>query len=192
MSIAIIWRPELPNSVEAGKTDVLVYFSGHGIPVEGGDAMLLPSDARPYTAQTTGYSRDRLLKQLASLDARSVTAIFDACFTGTGKEGKALFEGGKNIGLTARPAGTFGNVLVISASRADQIAWVDKEAGMSLLTLHLLEGLSGSADTDGDASVTSIEIAAYLEEKVNKAARVAYHQRQQPVVSGDDRVLVNW
>ena len=64
--------------------------------------------------------------------------------------------------------------------------------GGSLLTLHLLEGLSGSADTDGDASVTSIEIAAYLEEKVNKAARAAYHQRQQPVVSGDDRVLVNW
>jgi hypothetical protein len=51
---------------------------------------------------------------------------------------------------------------MITASRNDEISWVDDTSGMSLLTLYLLEGLSGKADTDKDGSIGTDEIEAYL------------------------------
>lgn len=185
-----VFRSTLPSLVSRGKTDVLVYFSGHGMP-SGDDAMLLPSDARPNTARVTGYSRDQMMMELASLDAKSLTVILDACFTGTTKTGKALMAGKPVLPEPGR-ATIPPNGLLVTASNGNQIAWVDEKAGMSLMTLHLLEGLSGKADSDGNNDINSDELKQYLLAYVNQAARRLYQQQQTPQVLGARRTLIEY
>ncbi len=184
-----LFKGTLPNRVESGKTDVIVYFSGHGMPVDS-RALLLPTDARPDTAQITGYSRDTMLAQLDALHAKSVTVILDACFSGTAKDGDPLTQGKP---VYKKPEGAIlpGNTVLISASRSNQISRMDDQAGMSLMTLYLLEGLSGKADANGDGTVSVAELKIYLEKNVSKAARLTFDSDQQPEVLGPEaRALV--
>lgn len=184
-----LFKGTLPNRVEPGKTDVVVYFSGHGMPVDA-KALLLPTDARPDTAQYTGYSRDTMLAQLDALHARSVTVILDACFSGTAKDGEALTQG-KPVYKKPEAAQVPQNTVLITASRANQISRMDDKSGMSLMTLYLLEGLSGKADSNGDGTVSVAELGPYLEKNVSKAARLTFDSDQQPEVLGPQaRTLV--
>jgi hypothetical protein len=70
-----LFRRTFPNRVTPGETEVFVYFSGHGMPVDD-KARLLPADARPDTADITEYSRDALLAQLDRLHAASMTVVW--------------------------------------------------------------------------------------------------------------------
>jgi len=185
-----IFRSTLPNRVIPGQTDVLVYFSGHGMSANN-DAKLLPVDSRPETAAVTGYSRQKLLRQLAALKARSVTVILDACYTGTSKEGHALLEG-KPIFHAPQKAELPKNILLITASTGNQIAWMDDKQGHSLLTYHLLKGLQGAADSNQDNVVQDTEIKQYLAREVNRHAKVLYEQEQQPEVRGFGKALVHY
>ncbi len=184
-----LFKRTLPNRVERGKSDVFVYFSGHGMPVDT-KAMLLPTDARPDTADITGYSRDTMLMQLAALDAASVTVILDACFSGTTKGDEPLSVGKpvyKKPGVVSVPQ----NTVLISASRSNQISRMDEKSGMSLMTLYLLEGLSGKADGDGNKTVSVQEIRTYLEKEVSRVARIKFDMDQTPEVLGPaNRALI--
>lgn len=183
-----LFKSKLPNLIDRGSTDVLVYFSGHGMPTDQ-DAYLLPTDAHPETVKVTGYSRDLMIQQLASLDAKSVTVILDACFTGRGKSGAALLNA-KSVLPEPKTARVSAQGLLISASGPNQVSWMDDASGMSLLTLHLLEGLSDKADRDKNKNVTSLELQGYLQKHVDRAARRLHKNRQVPEVIGAERVLV--
>ncbi len=185
-----IFKSTLPHRVVPGKSDVLVYFSGHGLSANN-DAKLLPADSNPDTAAVTGYSRQQMLQQLAALNARSVTVVLDACYTGTSKEGHALLEG-KPIFHAPQAAELPDNVLLITASTGNQIAWMDDKQGHSLLTYHLLKGLQGAADTNRDNVVHGNEMQQYLSQKVNRHARVLHEQEQQPEVRGFGGALAHY
>lgn len=186
-----IFRSQLHGRVEPGKTDVFVYFSGHGIPDENRSAQLLPVDARPNTASVTGYPRDTMLSQIAALNPRTMTVVMDSCFSGTAKDGEALTDV-KAILPEAKSAAVPANGLLISASSGNQTSWMDDETGMSLLTLNLLDGLSGGADANGDKAITSTELGGFLRDRVNRAALRLHQQPQQPEVIGADRVIVTY
>ncbi|MBF0471435.1 MAG: caspase family protein [Gammaproteobacteria bacterium] len=182
-----IFRSTLPARVAAGANRVLVYFSGHGM-VDDQQAMLLPTDARPSTAKVTGYNRDRLLQQLASLD-REVTLILDACYTGTTKEGKPMVQGKPIFNAPVTPD-IPAKVVMITASRGNQIAWMDDKTGHSLLTYHLLKGLSGEADGNHDSVLEREELEGYLSLQVNRNALRLHEQRQEPAVEGKRSVIL--
>ncbi|MDO8607731.1 MAG: caspase family protein [Phaeospirillum sp.] len=182
-----IFKSRLPNLVERGKTTVLVYYSGHGIPA-GDDARLMPTDSRPDTAKVSGYSRRELIEQLAQLGANQVLIVLDACFTGLSADGPLLASAKP---IMVRPAGEAAlgpNMVLVSASQADETSWADDESGMSMLTLHLLEGLSGSAGRIVDTQV----LGAYLASTVDRHARREWNQPQHPQVIGENRVLVTY
>lgn len=186
-----LFKRTLPNRVERGTSDVFVYFSGHGMPVDT-KAMLLPTDARPDTADITGYSRDTMLAQLNSLNAASITVILDACFSGTTK-GNAPLTVGKPVYKKPGKAHVAPNTVLISASRSNQISRMDDKAGMSLMTLYLLEGLSGKADGDGNKTVSVQELRAYLQKEVSRVARIKFDMDQTPEVLGPaGRALVEY
>ena len=184
-----LFKSTLPARIKAGKKNVIVYFSGHGMAADN-DAKLLPVDARPNTAAVTGYSRNALMDQLASLGVNS-TVILDACYTGTSKDGAALIEG-KPIFKAPKGAFVPKNVTLISASSGNQIAWMDEEKGHSLMTYHLLKGLEGLADSNNDRQIDSKEIARYLKTSVNNAALILHEQPQEPEVKGINQLLLSY
>ena len=77
---------ELARVIEKGKTDLYVYYSGHGIPAaDGGDVYMLPVDSKMRLIEKQGYSLNTLFEQLDKLQAKSTTVFIDACFSGLGK-----------------------------------------------------------------------------------------------------------
>jgi len=185
-----IFKKRLRNRVEAGHTDVFVYFSGHGMPV-GDDARLLPSDSRPETADINGYSRDEMLQQLASLNAKSLTVVLDSCYSGSSKDGKAL-QTVKAIMAEPKRLSTPKNAVVISAASGRQTAFMDDKSGHSLLTYYLLKGLSGKADQNNNQTITTTELRQYLSSQVSRSAVLLHEQNQQPQVKGDERELIRF
>ena len=60
----LLWRYLDPD----GGSDVVVFYSGHGVPgLKDGRGYLLPSDARPDTAEINGYPIDLLYENLLKL-----------------------------------------------------------------------------------------------------------------------------
>ena len=84
-------RGRLHDSVRPGRSDVLVFYSGHGVPdIDSKEGYLLPVDADPNRFAFGSYPVDLLYKQLATLQARSVLVALDACFSGLTENGSLM------------------------------------------------------------------------------------------------------
>ena len=187
-------RGRLFNWVRAGRSNITVYYSGHGVPgLQDRRSYLLPVDGDPNLAEITGYPVELLYANLAKIDARSVTVLIEACFSGESPKG-LLVRAASGITLVAkRPEGAAG-LTVLTAAANDQLASWDEKAKLGLFTKHLLDALYGAADSsesgDADGRVTLVEVERYLEEEMSYAARRRFNRQQRATVLGNaDRVL---
>jgi hypothetical protein len=160
---------ELVGSKPAGSVDVFVFYSGHGGP-EGTPKkrFLLPVDARSGRLRATAYPIDQLYKNLTALPARSVTVAIDAGFGNLSDLGSML----TNQSTIEVEVGTVGgaNSLVLLATSGDQMPRWRKDQGHGLFTYFLLKGLQGSADANGDGTVSASEIETYVKSNVRTYA----------------------
>ena len=182
--------------VRPGESDVVVFYSGHGVPdSKARRGFLLAVDADPNAPTINGYPVDQLYRNLARLEARSLAVFLDACFSGQSQRGHLI--AGKS-GLSVRPVERLPKALtVITAARDDQVASWDDGARHGLFTRYLLEGLGGAADGgrhgNGDGEVTAAEIKSYLDREMTYAARRRYGRDQNATVGGDpSRVLARF
>lgn len=188
-------RGRLWQYVRDGRSDVFVYYSGHGVPgLRDRRGYLLPVDADPSTPELNGYPLDLLLANLEKLRARSVTVVVDACFSGN-SAGGWLIRSASPVYVQTEPLARLDGVVLITASEADQVASWDAEAGLGLFTRHFLDAVWGAADRrphgDGDRAVTLGEIDAYLAEEMSYAARRQFGRVQTASVAGPlERVIV--
>ena len=174
--------------------EVVVYYSGHGVPGrEGGKGYLLPVNVAPRAAQEDGYPLDLLYEKLGSLArARSVRVFLDACFSG-GSHAGFLVQGASPVAMSAAmPAEASDKVTVLAAAEGSQLASWDEEAGHGLFTHHLLDALYGRGDRDGDGRVTASEARAYLDAHMSSAAWLSHGREQQAVLlkSGEAEVVL--
>lgn len=157
------WLPARVNE----KSSVFVYFSGHGAPEPTkGQAYLVPWDGDPKFLQNTGYPLSRLYEKLGTLKAKQIVVALDACFSGAG--GRSVLAKGlrplvTNIQASALPA----NVVVLSASAADEVTGTDEKQGHGLFTYFLLKGLNDNAGTP-----TVKALYDFVSPKVQDAARL--------------------
>lgn len=90
---------KLSKMVKKGKTDVYVYYSGHGVPEKNGEeAYLFPVDGKIMNASSYGYGLSRFYRNLDSLEARNVVVFLDACFMGDTKYSRSYVS--RNISGT--------------------------------------------------------------------------------------------
>ena len=171
----------------AGRSDVVVYYSGHGVPgLEDRKGYLLPVDVPPREAPTDGYPIELLYERLGELRkareggrARTVQVYLDACFSG-GSGGGSVIRGASPAFLPAElPEGVAEGMTVLSAAGSKQTANWDEEAGHGLFTNHLLDALYGKGDRDGDGKVTAAEAKGYLDDKMTGAAWLAWRTEQR-------------
>jgi hypothetical protein len=184
-----LWRWVRPQ-----ESDVFVFYSGHGVPgMNDGRRYLLPVDGEPEAAEIHGYPAELLYRNLAKLNARSVTVFLDACFSGESPRG-TLIRNASGIRVVPREVPDL-PITVVSATRKDQVASWDKDAQHGLFTKHLLDALYGAADGkrygNADSQITLSEIKVYLDREMTYSARRQYARDQQAMVIGDpDKVMV--
>ena len=134
-----IWRYVVP----AG-SDVVVFYSGHGIPgLHDKRGYLLPVDADPDTVEINGYPIDVLYGNLAKLtEARSIHVFLDACFSGESDKG-LLINATSAITVAPQVPAQEGRLMVLTAASGTEVASWDHEAQHGLFTQHLLDALYG-------------------------------------------------
>ncbi|NQV81821.1 MAG: caspase family protein [Alphaproteobacteria bacterium] len=182
-------KAQLANWIRAGRSDVTVFYSGHGVPgLNDKRGYLLPVDGDPNLAEVTGYPLDVLQRNLAALPARSMQVFIDGCFSGN-SAGGVLLRATSGIGISTPLPDTAGaNFVMLTAASGDQVASWDHEAKQGLFTRHLLTALSGVADGtewgDGDGAVTLSEVKAYLDDEMTFQARRRFNREQRVSIVG--------
>jgi hypothetical protein len=190
------YRGRLWQYVRAGRSDVFVFYSGHGVPgLRDKRGYLLPVDADPGTPELNGYPLDQLLANVEKLGARSVTVVVDACFSGN-SAGGWLVNSASPVFVKTEPIAQMDGVVLITAAQSDQVASWDEKSRHGLFTYHFLQAANGAADDEGfgnaDGTVTLGEIKNYLDEEMTYAARRSFGRIQTASISGQlNRVIVS-
>ena len=183
---------ELSRIIEKGKTDLFVYYSGHGVSAaDGKDVYMLPVDSKMRLIEKQGYSLNALFEQLDKLPTKSTTVFIDACFSGLGKFSQAgsplnlmQTKGVKVRPLLFQPWLRNPNFRVFTSSATNQASLVLDEARTGLFTYFLAMGLRGRADMNQDGHVTADELYRYIYSNVSENSKKIY-QEQTPCFYGD-------
>ena len=181
----------LSRNIVKGKSDLVVYFSGHGISNQTDQSTgILPFDVDPNYA--IGLPLSKLYENLSKMGAKSVTVYLDACFTGQTRDSKMLIADARPIIITPKKGNFPSNINVSSASSGSQISGALKEKEHGLFTYYLLKGMSGDADTNKDKLIQLNELSKYVSKNVKDQAAINGRE-QTPELQGDkDRVLVQF
>ncbi len=186
------YRGKLYDSITPGKSDVFIYYSGHGAPnLETRRGYILPVDGNPNNVSISGYPLELLYSNLAKLQARSITVVTDACFSGG-----RVFKKASAVGIiVSNPLVELENTLIINASSGIQLSsWYPKK-GHGLFTYYFLLGLSGAANSIKDDQITLSELSSYIQENVPYMARHLHNGRKQtPMFEAidKDKVLIRF
>ena len=181
-----------------GVADVLVYYSGHGVPsIKDAQSYLLPVDADPNSVTINGYALNLLYTNLQKLGAHSVTVLLDACFSGASAEGP-LIAGASVMSRPASPApaaGQAGGLTVLTASQADQVANWDGKDQHGLFTEYFLEAVYGGADVkkyggQGDGHITLASVQKYLDDEMSYVAQREDGRDQNVTVIGEPATVL--
>lgn len=190
-------KGRLSDVVIQDKTEIFVYYSGHGAPgANTGESYILPVDANPDKLELTAIKMPDLLASINSLSPAKVVFAIDACFSGGINGGGNLVKNASSLAIKLKPVKLSSDKEVfISASGDNEVASWYKEKRHGLFTYYLLKGLIGEADSNNDNSISTKELKSYLQDRQNGIpykARELYSREQMPQINGgDDVVLVN-
>jgi serine/threonine protein kinase len=174
----------------AGLDLAFIYFAGHGVaqPLGGREeGFLLPHDADPEDLVTTAIGMSDLTRWLEEVRARAVVVCLDCCHAGhlVHRGDVSLRASPRDLrvrpDLLAAMAGK-GRYLLASCDQG-QSSLEAADLGHGLFTYHLLRGLDGAGDRDGDGRVGVAELFEYVAEAVEQDARKKYRHEQKPWIS---------
>jgi uncharacterized membrane protein len=185
---------KVKNTIDAkpGKTDVLIYYSGHGIPdPDTKEAFFAPYDFDPELIEDTGYKLKDFYDMLGSMKARNTTVVIDACFSGSSGDGKMLIKkASPGILIVSDPLRAAKDTVSFCSSASQQISNWYPEKKHGLFTYYYLTGLQGKANLNNDGQITVSEMDNYLQETVPQQALRLYNRTQTPVVKGNTNQVV--
>ena len=186
-------RKWIRRSTKPGKTDVYVFYAGHGIATASGEAYILPYDGRPEVdlLDRTALLQKELFTEIDKAKPRNVTIFLDACYTGKARTGEVLMADANYRPIAIRPIddGMPDNFTLITASSGDEFSGPLEESKHGLFSYFLMKGMEGDADSNHDNKITSGELHKYVKENVLRQSA----DKQTPELQGDaDRVLVTF
>ena len=169
-----------------GDIKVIVYYAGHGVPDESNrSAYILPIDAAGNDLDAC-YPLSKLYEELGSLNAESVVALIDACFSGS-LRGDGMLASARGIKLKPRALQPTGKLVVLSATSEDQSALPYDEKGHGIFTYYLLEKLNSSK---GDVNLG--DLSDYITKEVSRQSVVVNRKLQTPTVSFSPALSSSW
>ena len=181
----------LSRNIVKGKSDIVVYFSGHGIATQKDKSTgILPFDVDPN--YSIGLSLKKLFNDLNEMEAKSVTVFLDACFTGQTRDAKMLIADARPIIIMPVKKDIPDNINVLSATTGSQTSGALKEKEHGLFTYYVLRGLSGDADINNDNVVKLKELSDYVSKNVKEQAALDDREQLPHLNSNQDKVIVKF
>ena len=191
VEILSAFKSWLPSYVKKDKTDLYVFYSGHGLPsTDGKSLFFLPQNGHKDFLTETGIDQSSLVAAISAAKPKSVTLFIDSCYSGSTRTGETLLASARPIALKASENIFPSNFTVITASSLDQISSSSPELKHGIFSFYLMKGMEGGADLNNDGKITAGELQSYLTDTVPRQA-MSMNRKQEPQLVGDgNRVLV--
>ena len=167
------------------RSELIFYYAGHGFPDENTkESYLIPVDISG-TDFRSGFKLSDLYAKLTGTGAGKVTVFMDACFSGGGREAGLLAARG--IKVVPKKTPLKGNIVVFSATTADQVALPYNEKQHGMFTYFLLKKIQ---ETAGDCTYS--ELSDYLSKEVSEYSLRINYKLQNPETSCSYSVQDKW
>ncbi|MBC8234004.1 caspase family protein [bacterium] len=191
------YKGRLFDLVKPEKSDVFIYYSGHGAPdIKSEQGYFVPVDCDPRRVNLNGYSLNLFYQNVSKIAANSFTIVIDACFSGISHGGSLLGNISPIFPTVENPMMLLPNATVMTAARNDEVSGWYPEKRHGLFTYFFLKGISGDADVDGNGEVTVAELKQFLTDETEGVpywARRLHSKEQHPdVFGGEGRVIVKY
>jgi formylglycine-generating enzyme required for sulfatase activity/uncharacterized caspase-like protein len=172
---------KLPRQAPREST-VCIYYAGHGAPeidthhrsADGIEKYLVPHDAQADDLWSSGISMEAVQQIFSRLSANQVVCFLDCCYSGAAGGRSFEREGFRTRALLSDEfldsLASEGR-LVVTACATSEVSLESQDRGHGLFTHHLVEGLRGAADADGNGRVTIDELYDYVYHQVERDAR---------------------
>jgi hypothetical protein len=191
VEILTAFKNWLPVKVKKARTDVYVFYSGHGLPSDDGKNLyILPFGADKQFIDKTALNQQEIISALQASQPKSVTMFIDACYSGQIRTGDTLLASARPIAIKSTATSFPPEFTVFTASAPDQIASSSPELKHGIFSYYLMKGMEGEADENKDGRITAAELQTYVSEMAVRQA-LSLNRKQQPQMFGDGgRVLV--
>jgi serine/threonine protein kinase len=180
------WLPEQAQGADL----VVIYFAGHGMTQKIGvreEGFFLPYDADPDDIVTHGVALADVHRWIQGIEAEGVMLCLDCCHAGKvlGGTGVSLRSRTRDLGI---PPTAFQEIagkgrFLLASCDEGQKSLEANELQHGLFTYHLVEGVTGAGDSDGDGKVGISELFEYVAMTVEKEARERFQHQQKPWIS---------
>ena len=189
-----ILKKWLPAKIESNKTNLIIFFAGHGLASnDGKELYLLHQDSDPDLLDRTALSRTELFKEIITLKPNSVTIFLDTCYSGVSRDEETLLASARPVRVVAKEQDEIpNNFTIFSASKLNQISSGLKEANHGIFSYFLMKGLEGKADSNQDKKITNGELLAYMDLNVSQKASELGRQQNPSLVGDPDKVLISY
>jgi uncharacterized caspase-like protein len=184
-----LWR-----AAKEGRSNVFVYYSGHGVPdLSTKQPFLLPADGDPNQGES-GYLLETLYRNLDLVKAkigenRQVIIMVDACFTGeTGRKGETLLAVSAPGFAPAKPKTGTGVIKLLATSAATPANW-DSDNQLGLFTSRFLLASAGLAATGENKEIAWADLRSFVIDGVSEAARRDTGRAQIPEIDEAPLIL---
>lgn len=152
---------------------LLIYFSGHGKTNDDGDLYLAASNTDGNRLETRGISAEQISRWLGRGSVDKTVLILDCCHAGAFAQG---FKSGDELQTKTDGYARAGGSYVLMACDAYELARDGANGALSFMTEHIVEGLSGAADANGDGNITVDELTDYLDRQMSVGAKQTFNQ----------------
>ncbi len=141
---------------------VLLYYAGHGKLNRRGKLHLATVDTRLSTLEATSFPVSSLRDFMEISRSKRIVVILDCCYSGAA--GGVFTRGTTDDSLQQFASGR--GIQVMTASTGIEVAEEREQDGHGVFTKHLLAGIRGGADEDGDGLVSVDELYRYVHRHV--------------------------
>jgi len=181
----------LPGRIEKNKTELIIFFAGHGLASnDGKELYLLAQDSDTDQLSRTALSRTEIFNTIKEIKPKSTLIFLDACYTGFSREKETLLDSARPVRIVAEDQNNIPeNFTIFSASQLDQISSGLKEAEHGIFSYYLMKGLEGKADSNKDKKITTGELLAYMDKNVSQKAS-EQGRKQNPELLGDQNQII--
>ena len=176
----------LPSRVNPGKTDVFLFYSGHGLPSMDGKALyLLPPEVDRDYLERTAISQQEVISLINAAKPRSALLLLDSCYSGQTRSGQTLLADARPISIAAKSPDIPKTFTLFSASGPNEISSSSAELKHGVFSFFLMKGLEGDADLNKDGGITIAELKDFVSSKVKNWASRS-NRTQNPMLIGNE------
>lgn len=180
----------LPAQINPGKTDVYVFFSGHGLSQEQAKQQyLLPFDVNTDLLEETAINQKNLFRQISSAGGKSVIVFLDTCFSGVNRVGQTLVQNQRAVNLKRNIEGLPAGLSVLSGTSNLQNAYGDDNLQHGIFTFFLLNEISEAQNGKDTKPLTLGKLAEFVTQKTRSFA-LSINKQQDPKFIGDQQQLI--